>query len=139
MMTHNDLGTENILMDSRGSISVVDWANAQSQDIPLLDFFFAMASAVMTTQGYASWPQAVSRCFERAGDHSVAVVQRQRRLIHAVGLRDDLVDICFHACWLRRASGAACHIVTTISGNRSADHVSASPLASRFLKHRSER
>ncbi|CAN5170180.1 hypothetical protein BH23CHL1_BH23CHL1_04610 [soil metagenome] len=103
VMTHNDLGAGNILVDSQGGIGVVDWANAREQDIPLLDFFFAMASVVATTLSYAEWPHAVSTCFAGAGSQTAAVAQNQRSLSRAIGMPADLIDICFHACWLRRA------------------------------------
>lgn len=101
--THNDLGMENVLLHPDGNIGIIDWPDARSNDLPLLDYFFAMASVLVSTHNFEAWPQAVRNCFGPGGEYVPLLAQQTRRISHAIGVSEDLIDLCFHACWLRRA------------------------------------
>ena len=101
--THNDLTMWNVLLDERGSIGVLDWAEAERAGLPLTDFFYALADAAAACDRYRSRLEAVRSCFERGGARTPAVAALEQRLSAPLGLTTAATELCFHACWLRHA------------------------------------
>jgi hypothetical protein len=100
--THNDLSVENILIDRDGRIGIIDWELSRERDLPLMDFIFATAS-ITGTRRSITWSQAVRESFSPNGKHSECIARLGLRLIDVIGLPTDLMDLCFHACWIRSA------------------------------------
>jgi hypothetical protein len=94
---------ENVLVDERLSLGVVDWEHGQGQGWPLADFFYALADATMTAQQLPDRLRAVEACFTGEGAWAATVARWQARMRTAAGLSAGQVELCFHACWLRHA------------------------------------
>jgi hypothetical protein len=100
---HNDLTMWNVLLDRRGGIGVLDWAEAEEAGIPLTDFFYAVADAASACAGYPSRLAAVRGCFCAGGARAPTVAPLQERLRASLGLAPAALELGFHACWLRHA------------------------------------
>jgi hypothetical protein len=100
---HNDLTMWNVLLDGRGGIGVLDWAEAEEAGLPLTDFFYAVADAAAACAGYASRLAAVRSCFSAGGARSPAVAPLQERMRASLRLAPAALELSFHACWLRHA------------------------------------
>ncbi len=99
---HKDLTMFNVFLDE-SRLGIVDWETASEQDFPLADFFYAVTDAVMVAKQNADRPQAFDACFAPGGDYVDLVVRILRRLVHAIEIPADAIDLCFHACWLHHA------------------------------------
>jgi len=87
---HNDLTTANVLVGD-GRLGVVDWDTAAPRALPLTDLFYAVADAEAATRGFADRAAATNS-------------EHEQRFRNALGLDDEVADLCFHACWLRHAA-----------------------------------
>jgi hypothetical protein len=97
---HNDLTMWNLLFDSEGHLGVVDWAEARTGCLPLVDFFYAMTDAVLIARRCASRLEAFQACFVPTKPYDDAVRPLLAALIAAVDMPRDFVDVCLHACFL---------------------------------------
>ncbi|MEJ7811828.1 MAG: phosphotransferase [Gemmatimonadaceae bacterium] len=102
--THNDLTAANILIDGDREIGVIDWESARGDGLPLVDFYYATADAAAATRHYADRVGSVAACFAPGGTHAAAVGPLAARVQRAVGVSDDVAELCFHACWLHHAA-----------------------------------
>jgi len=100
---HNDLTMWNVLVDRRGRIGVLDWAEAEPAGLPLTDFFYAVADAAAACDGYRDRLGAVRACFDPGGERVDLVAPLRERLRTSLGLSVEATELCFHACWLHHA------------------------------------
>jgi hypothetical protein len=101
---HNDLTMWNVLIGPGEELGIVDWESAEATTLPLKDFFYMAADAAAATERYRDRPEAVRDCFMPGRRHAALVAERRDRIIRALVLSDDLVELCFHACWLGHAA-----------------------------------
>lgn len=101
---HNDLTMWNLLLGSRGQLGVVDWESARENDLPFVDFFYAMADGITIAHRFADPARALEACFVAGGAHERSAKELLMRLRRVVRMSDDMVEVCFHACWLRHAA-----------------------------------
>jgi hypothetical protein len=99
---HHDLTTANVLIGA--GLGIVDWDAAEAAAFPLTDFFYAVADARAAADGFRDRVGAFSATFASDATPTRDVAPLQARLVAALGLEPDLVELCFHACWLRHAS-----------------------------------
>ncbi|MBA3263102.1 MAG: phosphotransferase [Thermoleophilaceae bacterium] len=100
---HNDLTMWNVLLDGRGSIGVLDWAEAEDAGLPLTDFFYSVADAAAACDRYRDRLAAIQTCFSPGGAYADEVAGLQERLRAPLKLPVEALELCFHACWLRHA------------------------------------
>jgi hypothetical protein len=100
--THNDLTMVNVFVTSSGGIGLVDWEDARARDLPLLDFYYAAADAAAAAKRYADRAAAFRTLFVEAAPGSV-VRDLESRLVRALDLDPEIVELAFHACWIRHA------------------------------------
>jgi hypothetical protein len=98
---HHDLTTANVLVGD--GLGIVDWDSAEGAALPLTDFFYAAADARAGADGFRDRVEAFTRTFSADGTPAADIEPRQARLVAALGLEPDIVQLCFHACWLRHA------------------------------------
>ena len=99
---HHDLTTANVLVGA--GLGIVDWDVAEAAALPLTDFFYAVADARAAADGFRDRVGAFAATFASDATPAPDVAPLQSRLVAALGLEPDLVELCFHACWLRHAS-----------------------------------
>ncbi len=99
---HHDLTTANVLVD--GALGIVDWATAEPAALPLTDFFYAVADARAAAGRFEDRVAAFTKTFAPDGTPAPDVAPLQRRLVEALDLDHEMVELCFHACWLRHAA-----------------------------------
>jgi hypothetical protein len=100
---HNDLTMWNVMVDRHNHIGVVDWETADSGALPLSDFFYAMVDAFSATTRYASRRAASAACFTPDGAATRLVSPLQRQFLSRVSANAEIVQLSYHACWLRHA------------------------------------
>jgi hypothetical protein len=103
---HGDLTMSNVLVDG-DRVGIVDWEHAAERGLPLTDFVYAVADAAAARTAYADRVAAARACFDPDGRDAAIVTGWQLRLASALGLGDDLRELCFHACWLHHAANEA--------------------------------
>jgi hypothetical protein len=101
--SHNDLTMSNLLLTPRRELGVVDWEAAQSDGLPLRDYWYAAVDAAAAAERYADRAAAFTRCFGGDGSLRRLVVAHEGRLARAVDVPDRFAALCFHACWLQHA------------------------------------
>lgn len=101
---HNDLSVWNVLLDGRGGLAIVDWETARDEDLPLVDFFYLVTEAVAAVGGYADWCVAFEACFAPGGRYEPWVAGMQARLADSLGVPAPAIELCLHACWIRRVA-----------------------------------
>jgi hypothetical protein len=92
---HNDLTMWNVRLDGDAGIGVLDWAEAD-MGLPLTDFFYAVADAAAACDRYRDRVAALQSGLGR-------IAPLRERLQASLGLSDEVVELCFHSCWLRHA------------------------------------
>jgi hypothetical protein len=102
--THNDLTMWNLVLMQQRQLGVVDWEVARERDLPLVDFFYAIADAVTIARRFTDRSRALEACFVAGAAYEQSARQLLIRLRRVVRLSDDMVEVCFHACWLRHAT-----------------------------------
>ena len=104
---HHDLTMWNVRLDGAGELGVLDWAEGRPDAVPLTDLFYGLADAAAACDGYLDRLGAVRSCFEPGGVRSATVAPLCLRLRESLGLSPDVVELCFHACWLHHAANEA--------------------------------
>jgi len=99
---HHDLTTANVLVGD--GLGIVDWDSAEATALPLTDFFYAAADARAAADGFRDRVEAFARTFSADGTPAADIEALQARLVAALGLEPEIVQLCFHACWLRHAA-----------------------------------
>jgi len=102
--THNDLTMWNIFRENKVDIGIIDWETARDTGLPLVDLFYAVVDGVAATQGYADRLRAFTACFVTGGIHEPVIEHLVRRLQRAIRLPDELLELCFHSCWIHHAA-----------------------------------
>lgn len=102
--SHNDLTMWNVLLGPVGELAVVDWESAEAGTLPLKDLFYMAADAVAATDRYRNRLEAVRECFVPGRRHAALVSRRRDAIARALGVSDELGELCFHACWVGHAA-----------------------------------
>ena len=99
---HQDLTMANVLLEERQPLGIVDWEQARSDALPLVDLFYAVADAAAATAGYADRARSLDACFrDGSSEPGRSLV---RTLASELSLEPPIVELCFHACWLHHAA-----------------------------------
>jgi len=101
--THNDLTMVNVFVGRSGSLGVVDWESAREQGLPLVDFYYAAVDAAAAANRYADRFAAFREQFGGEAGSSSTVRELERRLVAALDLRPEVVELAFHVCWIQHA------------------------------------
>jgi hypothetical protein len=101
---HNDLTMWNVRLGPDSALGILDWAEAESESLPLTDLFYAVADAAAACDGYRDRIAAARSCFEPGGSRTATIGPLTERAIAALSLSPAAADLCFHACWLRHAA-----------------------------------
>ena len=102
--THNDLTMWNLVVGQDEKLGVVDWESARENDLPFVDLFYAVVDAIAIARGYDDRSRVMEACFVSGGAHERATAELLKRLRRVVQAPDDMVELCFHACWLHHAA-----------------------------------
>jgi hypothetical protein len=102
--THNDLTMVNVFVGRTGSLGVVDWESAREQGLPLVDFYYAAVDAAAAANRYADRLAAFREQFGDGASTLSAARELERRLVSALGLRQEVVELAFHVCWIQHAA-----------------------------------
>ena len=102
--THNDLTTWNILLGEQGRLGVIDWESASEKGLPFVDFFYAVNDATTVAKTNGDRLKAFKECFAVGGTYEYMVGQCLARLRRVVQIPNEMVGLCFHACWLHHAA-----------------------------------
>lgn len=95
---HLDLTMANVLLTRGGGIAVVDWAQARSDFLPLVDLLYAAADAAAAAHSYRDRADAF-----HSDAYARLVRVHEERSAKELGLGPDVRELCFHACWLHHA------------------------------------
>ena len=99
---HHDLTTANVLIGD--GLGIVDWDGGEAAALPLTDFCYAAADARAAADGFRDRMAAFERTFAADGTPAPDVAPVHSRLVAALELEPTVVELCFHACWLRHAT-----------------------------------
>lgn len=99
---HHDLTTANVLVGD--GLGIVDWGAAEAAALPLTDFFYAAADARAAANGFRDRVGAFGETFAPDGTPTTDVAPLHSRLVATLALEPAVVEVCFHACWLRHAA-----------------------------------
>jgi hypothetical protein len=102
--THNDLTMVNVFVGRSGSLGVVDWESAREEGLPLVDFYYAAVDAAAAANRYADRLAAFREQFGDGPGSLSTARELERRLVAALGLRPEVVELAFHACWIQHAA-----------------------------------
>jgi hypothetical protein len=102
--THNDLTMWNILLGEEGRLGILDWETASEKGLPFVDFFYAVTDAITVAQTHGDRLKAFKECFTSGGRHERLVGEFLTDLRRVVQIPDEMVGLCFHACWLHHAA-----------------------------------
>jgi hypothetical protein len=102
--THNDLTMRNVLLEEAGELGIIDWEAARQEGLPLVDFFYAITDAAMATRECADRVEAFTACFAPGGAHRRIMARLLLRLTASLKISPEVVELCFHACWLHHAA-----------------------------------
>lgn len=107
VLEHGDLSHPNLLVDSHGRLSVLDWESVTLRGLPLADLVFAIAyvaRAIGRVRSSADTVRAVERALVRETGWGRPYL---RRYAEALGLPDPSVRPLFVASWVRQVAGWA--------------------------------
>jgi Ser/Thr protein kinase RdoA (MazF antagonist) len=97
---HGDLTMVNVLMDEKKPLGVIDWETASESGLPLTDFYYAAVDAAAAVYDYRDRPAAYAACFAAGGRYRDLVARLEARIVEALALTADQVDLSFQASWL---------------------------------------
>jgi hypothetical protein len=100
---HNDLTMANVLGDTVGVRSVVDWEAASIEGLPLTDFRYAVCDAAAAIS-YRDRLMAFQACFVGDGETQRRLRQSEAPLRAVAGGPPKWLDLCIQAGWLRHAA-----------------------------------
>lgn len=100
---HNDLTMANVLADSSGICSVVDWEAASPDGLPLADYHYAICDAETAIRG-GERIAAFRACFLDDGDVRQRLLRAEQPLRAIAGEPPAWLELCFHSGWLRHAA-----------------------------------
>lgn len=101
---HNDLTMWNLVLGEDEQLGVVDWESARENDLPFVDLFYAVVDAIAIARGFDDRSRVLESCFVAGGAHERFIRELLMRLRRFVRAPDDMVELCFHACWLHHAA-----------------------------------
>jgi hypothetical protein len=100
---HNDLTMWNIVVTDEGRLGILDWETACQESLPLVDFFYAVTDAVAAAHSYTDRLAAFEACFAPSGAYRSMVARLLQHLSRILQIAPNVVELCFHACWLHHA------------------------------------
>ena len=100
---HNDLTMANVLGDSSGLLSVVDWEAYKPDGLPLADFQYSVCDAASAITG-ADRAASFSKYFVRTGPQQRQLKSFEMELRAATPGPDAWFVLCMHATWLHHAA-----------------------------------
>jgi aminoglycoside phosphotransferase (APT) family kinase protein len=102
--SHNDLTMSNLLLLSgRPQLGVLDWEAARDDGLPLLDLFYAAASARRSVRPPREAAQSLIEAFNRGSRFGRGVADIAARTSKSLELSPDIVDLLAHACAVQHA------------------------------------
>jgi hypothetical protein len=101
---HNDLTMWNLLLGADDQLGVVDWESAREQNLPFVGFFYAVVDAVTIAGGFTERSKTCEACFVSGGVYESTVAQHLTSLRRVIGAPDEVIELCFHACWVHHAA-----------------------------------
>jgi hypothetical protein len=103
---HSDLTMTNVLFERCRGLGIVDWEVAESEALPLTDFFYAVTDAIVATHGM-SRQDAFRAGFAGTGEYRRVTEQWLARLAAGLDLTGHAVELALHSCWLHHARNEA--------------------------------
>jgi hypothetical protein len=100
---HNDLTMQNVLIDSGGSLAIVDWESCRVQGLPLLDFDYAATDAMLASRRFPDRLSAFRGCFVDPSTTMNTISRLRHRLASSINVSDEFAELCVHACWIHHA------------------------------------
>ena len=100
---HNDLTMRNVVVDDRGSVGVLDWAEAEAAGPSAHRLLLRGCRRGCRLRRLPLRLDALRSCFLSGGSHAQAVAPLQERLRASLRLSPSALELAFHACWLRHA------------------------------------
>jgi hypothetical protein len=104
--THNDLTVWNILVDEQGRLGIVDWEAAREEFFPLVDFYYVMLDAVVTTR-HMKRVEAFRACYAPGGTYIHVVDGILDGMKKSLQISPPWAEMSMHACFLYHAANEA--------------------------------
>ena len=109
---HSDLTMTNVLIDRSRRLGIVDWEVAESEALPLTDFFYSVTDAIVAAHGM-SRQESFQAGFARNGRYRRITGRWMLRLAAGLDLPGSAVELALHTCWLHHARNEAAKRRTT--------------------------
>ena len=104
---HSDLTMTNVLLlDRSRRLGIVDWEVAETEALPLTDFFYAVTDAIVAAHAM-SRQDAFRAGFARTGRYRRLTGRWLVRLATGLNLPGSAVELALHGCWLHHARNEA--------------------------------
>jgi hypothetical protein len=100
VLQHNDLGAWNIVVDSDGSFTALDWESARRPGLPLWDLWYFLADVLPALEGTDDRGTAFRRLFRGESASSALLFQLTRAAVSALQIPAELVGRIASLCWL---------------------------------------
>jgi aminoglycoside phosphotransferase (APT) family kinase protein len=102
--SHNDLTMSNLLLLSgHPRLGVLDWEAARDDGLPLLDLFYAAASARRSVRPRREGARSLIEAFDRGSPFGRSVADIAARTSERLELPPDIVELLAHACAVQHA------------------------------------
>jgi hypothetical protein len=111
VIQHNDLGTWNVVADGDDFV-VVDWENVREGALPLWDFLYFLADALVLLDGSGGpeqLPARIARLFAGEAPSSALLFAWIRRAVDAAAVPPDAVGALATLCWLSHSHSFGAH------------------------------
>src|SRR5262249_44331725 len=83
---------------------IIDWESAREEGFPFVDFFYVVTDAITVVHTHGDRSRIFRECFATGGAFEQVMGQFLTRLRRVIQVTDEMVGLCFHACWLRHAA-----------------------------------
>lgn len=103
---HNDLTMWNIIVDDQGHLGIVDWEAARKEFYPLVDFYYAMMDAVVTSRRMKR-VEAFRACYAPGGAYTQIVGGILEGMKKSLQISPGWAEVSLHACFLHHAANEA--------------------------------
>lgn len=101
VLTHNDLGGWNVVVEDRDRFTAVDWESARAGGLPLWDLWYFLASVLPQVDRTKSDPRtAFVELFRGDAPSSGLLFERTRALADVLSIPDAAVGRLTTLCWL---------------------------------------
>ena len=93
-----------VLLEEQGCLEVIDWESASEKGLPCVSFFYAVNDAGTVAKTNGDRLKAFKEYFADGGTYECMVGQCLAHFRGVVQVLDEVVGLCFHACWLHHAA-----------------------------------